>query len=670
MRKRRAAFAALIGAALAAGAITATTASAQEVPSAPVNTVRACPAPSTPHMMSCLAMVRTDVKAQAVTSAAAPAGYGPADLTSAYNLPTGGAGKTVAIIDAFDDPNAETDLATYRTRFGLPACTTANGCFKKVNQSGAASPLPVADAGWGLEISLDLDMVSAVCPQCHIMLVEANDNNGANLFAAVNTAVRLGAKYVSNSYGGNEFGSQPSFDDQVFRKTGVVFTASTGDGGTGALYPATSRFVTAVGGTTLNRATNTRGWTETAWGGAGSGCSSFSAKPDWQTVKTSCARRADADVSAVADPNTGVAVADTFGASGWLVVGGTSASAPIIASVYALAGTPGANDFPAAYPYSHTSKLYDVKSGSNGACGAPICTAGTGWDGPTGLGTPHGTAAFTTSLKWTGWSQIPGGGKSPDGPTSVTFGGKQRLIVRGEDNQIYINTLSGSTWSGWSAVPGNGATPSGPAAVVFNSKLYVFVRGTDNGVYQNVFDGSTWTGWSAVAGGGRTPSGPSAVVYNGALRVLVRGTDNGIYLNTLSGSTWTGWNELGGGGRTLSTPTAVVFNGTLRAFARGTDDGLYLNTFNGAWSGWSQISGASTTPSGPAAVVFNGTLRVFVRGEDNGIYLKVFDESAWTGWSQVPINGRTLSAPTVSLLGAHIRVYVRGLDDTLWVNQL
>ena len=205
----------------------------------------------------------------------------------------------------------------------------------------------------------------------------------------------LGAKYVSNSWGGGEYTGQTT-DDSHFNHPGVAITVSTGDNGNGAAYPATSR-VRHRGRRHLaeHRRRNSRGWTETAWTGAGSGCSAFETKPTWQTVTTSCTRRAEADVSAVADPNTGVAVYQTYGGTGWAVYGGTSASAPIIASVYALAGTPGAGDYPASYPYSHTGNLFDVTSGNNGTCGAPMCTAGTGWDGPTGLGTPNGTAAFT-----------------------------------------------------------------------------------------------------------------------------------------------------------------------------------------------------------------------------------------------------------------------------------
>ena len=367
-------------------------------------TQHVCSTKAAAHHMTCFAIRQVNpvqpaalkaAKAHTVVPNVTPSGYGPSSLISAYKLSTSaGSGATVGIVDAQDDPNAESDLATYRSQYGLPACTTANGCFRKVNQSGAASPLPTADSGWAGEISLDVDMVSAICPNCHILLVEATSASDANLGTAVNTAVSLGAKYVSNSYGGDESSSDTSYDTSYYKHAGVAITASTGDDGYGAEYPATSQYVTAVGGTSLSTASNTRGWTETAWSGAGSGCSSYDAKPTWETTSSVCTKRREADVSAVADPNTGVAVYQTYGGSGWAVYGGTSASSPIVASVYALAGTPGTSDYPASYPWAHTGNLFDVTSGNNGSCGAPLCTAGTGWDGPTGLGTPNGTAAF------------------------------------------------------------------------------------------------------------------------------------------------------------------------------------------------------------------------------------------------------------------------------------
>ncbi|CAG6396283.1 Putative Ig domain-containing protein [Actinacidiphila cocklensis] len=388
------------------------------------HTAHLCAAPSTPGGMSCLALARTDVvHSLGITPNATPSGYGPTDLQSAYALPSSaGAGATVAIVDAQDDPSAEADLATYRSQYGLAACTTANGCFKKVNQTGGTS-YPSADSGWAGEISLDLDMVSAVCPQCHILLVEATSASMDDLGTAVNEAVTLGAKYVSNSYGGSEDSSDTTADTQYFNHPGVAITVSSGDSGYGAEYPASSRYVTAVGGTSLSRASGTtRGWSEKVWGsttgdGAGSGCSAYDAKPSWQT-DTGCTRRTVADVSAVADPATGLAVYDSYQASGWQVYGGTSASSPIIASVYALAGTPAAGSTPASYPYAHTSALNDVTTGTNGSCGSSyLCTAKAGYDGPTGLGTPNGTAAFTN------------GGSTGGNTVTVTNPGNQSTKV-------------------------------------------------------------------------------------------------------------------------------------------------------------------------------------------------------------------------------------------------
>jgi carbohydrate binding protein with CBM6 domain len=351
--------------------------------------------PKTPHRYACFALVRTDVVHAFVAAQAAPPGIGPADLRSAYKLPStsAGSGQTVAIVDAMDDPKAESDLATYRSQFGLKACTTANGCFRKVNQNGNASPLPASDSGWAGEISLDLDMVSAVCPNCKILLVEANQPDDS-LYTAIDTAARLGAKFISNSWGGDEQSTDDAFDAKHLNKPGVVITASSGDNSFGVSHPASSRYVTAVGGTSLTRSGNARGWTESAWHGAGSGCSKYIPKPAWQK-DTGCTRRTVTDVSAVADPNTGVAVFDSFGEGGWLVFGGTSASSPIIASTYALAGTPAAGTNPASFPYAHTGSLFDVTTGNNGSCSPSyLCKATTGYDGPTGLGTPNGTAAF------------------------------------------------------------------------------------------------------------------------------------------------------------------------------------------------------------------------------------------------------------------------------------
>ncbi|MFC0430746.1 S8 family serine peptidase [Kutzneria buriramensis] len=373
-------------------------------------TVRDACGTARPGHARCFAKIRTDVHGGHMPAAASPAGYAPADLRSAYNLPaTGGRGQTVAVVDAYDDPDAESDLATYRTTYGLPACTTANGCFRKVNGSGAASPLPSADEGWGLEISLDLDMVSAACPNCRILLVEATSAAIEDLAAAEVTATGLGANEISNSYGIPENPAMLPYQD-AYRHPGVAIVAAAGDSGYGIPeFPAVLPSVIAVGGTRLTREpAAARGWAETAWGeasvtgGTGSGCSAWIAKPTWQH-DPNCPGRMTADVAADADPGTGPAVYDSYGAAGgpgWTIVGGTSASSPFIAGVIALAGNPTA--FPdASYLYARTTALNDVTSGTNVAgpfgmdCGGDYqCNAVSGYDGPTGGGTPNGLAAF------------------------------------------------------------------------------------------------------------------------------------------------------------------------------------------------------------------------------------------------------------------------------------
>ncbi|HMC40987.1 MAG TPA: S8 family serine peptidase, partial [Acidimicrobiales bacterium] len=353
--------------------------------------------PTRGPVASCAAILRTDV----TSAATSISGYHPAGLRSAYGLTTAssnlGTGQTVAVVDAFDDPNAESDLAVYRSQFGAPPCTPQNGCFRKVNERGGTS-YPVESRAWSQEISVDLDMVSAVCPNCRILLVEANSASLTDLGTAVDEAAVLHATEISNSYGGGD--AADSTYGAYYKHPGIAITASAGDAGYGVSYPASSRWVTAVGGTTLNRASNARGWVERAWRGTGSGCSTLNLQPSWQAAAgTGCARRAVADVAADADPATGVAVYDSVaynGASGWLVFGGTSVAAPIIASVYALAGNAATVQY-GSFPYSHATALWDVTSGTNSTSGCTpfqLCTAQPGWDGPTGLGTPNGTGGF------------------------------------------------------------------------------------------------------------------------------------------------------------------------------------------------------------------------------------------------------------------------------------
>ena len=365
-----------------------------------------CAAPAAGEA-SCHAIIRTDTGVGRspqgkVGSNATPSGFGPAQLQGAYGLGSAPSPTvTVAVVDAYDDPNLESDLGVYRSTYGLPACTTANGCFKKVGQNGTAS-LPKTNASWGQETSLDVDMVSANCPSCHILVVEANSASFANLSAGVNTAANLGAVAISNSYGGAESAGESAYAS-AYNHPGIAVTASSGDSGYGAQSPASYGTVVAVGGTSLSVSGSGSGpysyGSETAWSGAGSGCSAYETQPTWQTgtaAAAACSKRVIADVSYDADPNTGVAVYDTFayrGQSGWLVFGGTSVASPAIASIYARGGN--LAGVPTAYTYGHASSLHDVVGGSNGTCSATyLCNAVAGYDGPTGLGSPNGVGAF------------------------------------------------------------------------------------------------------------------------------------------------------------------------------------------------------------------------------------------------------------------------------------
>jgi len=405
----------------------ASTVSAQNNPEKPHKKV--CLDTHAAKVAACHAQVVTNGttgKPQATISYAS--GLTPAQLHSAYSLgtlPAAGTnfawnGKTIAIIDAYDNPNVANDLLAYRRQFNLPLCATASatpttndlvGClFTKVNQNGLTTALPAGNVSWGQETDLDVQMASAVCAHCKVLLVEANSNSYTDLTAAVDRAALMGANAISNSYGSSEFSAENTATyNGHFNHPGIAITVSSGDAGYGPQFPAASQYVTAVGGTSLTQNTSTtRGWSESAWSGAGSGCSAYIARPTWQpTIGTCTGSRIIADVSAVADPSTGVAVYDSYGsdASGnWMVFGGTSVAAPIIAGVYALAGNTGGSASAikyGEYPYAHTSGLNDVVGGSNGICttkrtakNAALCKAITGFDGPTGLGSPRGLTAF------------------------------------------------------------------------------------------------------------------------------------------------------------------------------------------------------------------------------------------------------------------------------------
>ncbi|HEY3675931.1 MAG TPA: S8 family serine peptidase, partial [Candidatus Tumulicola sp.] len=380
---------------------------------------RLCPPEHQAGRMECFALERSDLRANDLNPDATHAGYGPADLLSAYNIPPGKPTR-IAIVDAYGYTRASSDLAAYRTYYKLGQCTTGNGCLVIRNQNGGTT-LPVPKVSWSGEQALDLDMASAMCQSCHLLLIEANDNSTSNLYAAVSEAVKQGAIVISNSYGISEAkscdgGGQAS--NPTFSTAGHVFVAAAGDQGGGLTdcggpqQPCSLSTVVCVGGTLLARANNARGWSETVWneladevcsgscGGTGSGCSTIVKKPAWQN-DTGCHNRSEADVAAEASVLTPVAVYFT-GYGGWTAFGGTSASTPIIAGIFGKAGNGASINAPQRL-WQNRTHFYDITSGNNlyapvtGGCASSvhyICYAGAGYDGPTGLGSPNGMDAF------------------------------------------------------------------------------------------------------------------------------------------------------------------------------------------------------------------------------------------------------------------------------------
>lgn len=352
----------------------------------------------------CNAKVVTDKSGAKPMATLSPTGYGPLQFNTAYNLPTNApsGNPIIAIVDAYDNPNAYSDLNYYSSFYGIPNLPQCSGsiasssvpCFKKINQTGGTS-YPAVSSGWALESSLDVQVAHAICQNCKILLVEASSNSYSNLMTAINQAVSQGANVISNSYGSGEFVGETSYDSYL-NHPGIAITFSSGDSGYGSGYPAASPFVTAVGGTTLQLNSDNTYFGETVWSGTGSGCSLYEPKPIWQT-DSGCPNRTIADVSADADPSTGASVYDTTpysGQTGWFQVGGTSLSAPLIAAVYAMSGV-GSGVFANSVPYSNFASLRDVVSGNNGFCSPSyLCLGLAGYDGPTGLGSPNGLGGF------------------------------------------------------------------------------------------------------------------------------------------------------------------------------------------------------------------------------------------------------------------------------------
>ncbi len=468
-------------------------------------------------------------------------GLDPTNLREAYKLPeTGGSGQTVAIVDAFNDPNAESDLKVYREHYGLPKCTEGNGCFKKINQKGETKNYPTNEYGWSLEISLDLDMVSATCQECHILLVEAESNSFKNLDEAESEAASYkGTTEVSNSWGAAER-SEDTSENAYFNHPGIPTTFSAGDYGYGVEYPASSPYVIAVGGTTLKKAENSRGWSETVWSGTGSGCSAYETKPAWQTDK-GCTHRTNNDVAADASGESPVSVYDSYEYPGWENVWGTSAASPMVSGVEAHASEHtralGAEAF-----YQDTSALFDVTSGSNGTCTEEyLCHGEVGYDGPTGLGTPDGIPHVI------GWSIEP----TPLEPsatestmtgvscTSSTFCMAVANYAKpGRAHAAYAEQWNGTAWSIKGLPDPSGATASWMEGISCASSTSCFGVGSyKNSSGTRVTLTEKWNGSEWLLQSSPNPSGAKESELNSVSCTSASAcTAVGQYLN--SSSVW------------------------------------------------------------------------------------------------------------------------------------
>ncbi|MGH9747635.1 MAG: S53 family peptidase [Candidatus Acidiferrales bacterium] len=339
---------------------------------------------------------------QATTSS--PNGFTPSQIRHAYGfdqISSQGAGQIIGIVDAYDDPSAESDLGVFNQQYGLPACTSSNGCFRKIY---SGSKRPAGNANWSLEISLDIEWAHAIAPKATILLVEASSNSLSDLLAGVDAAVRNGASVVSMSWTVGEFKSEANQDNH-FVSSGVTFFAASGDAGTGATYPAASPDVVGVGGTALVLDVNGNYQSEIAWSGSGGGLSLYEREPMFQSLlgipNNTRGYRGAPDVSYNANPGTGFAVYDSValgGAKGWFRVGGTSAGSPQWAALVAIANSmrvanrkarlSGANtQLYALSKSSPSANFHPVTIGTNGACGT-VCNAGAGYDYVTGIGTP------------------------------------------------------------------------------------------------------------------------------------------------------------------------------------------------------------------------------------------------------------------------------------------
>jgi hypothetical protein len=622
--------------------------------------------------------------ASAAAAASLPPGLGPLSLRAAYGLAdsalTGGVGQTVAVVTEYGDPTAQADMAAYRTDYSLPPCGT--GCFSEVDENGGTNYPPEGPAGWTEATADSLDMISAICPNCHILLVEAGVTSNGSTTAGIsdvgvaeNTAVSLGAKFVTNTWFTPEATfatSEPAYDSEYFDHPGVAITAPDGDSaGYGTYYPAASPDVIAVGGTTLTQDTSAaRGWTETAFSSSGSGCSPYEAKPSWQT-DTGCSTRMLNDVAAVADPSSHVATYDTTG-GGWLESGGGDIASAIVAAAFALAGTPAAGGNPASYLYGHdgANLVSDITTGSDGTCTpapAYFCTAGTGYDGPTGVG----TIASATAL----------GAHAPDasltGAPAVVDPATGSLDVFGTGTQN--GTAWGDIWTaakGWAGWQNLGGDMAGkPMSALYDpatGNIEVYALSSKGDVEEDYSgDGTTWSGWKDLGG---TFGGAPSAVFNpltGSVDVWeVATSDTALVDSGKPGSGWSGWqNKSGLFSQAGLDAVYDPVHRTMQVYGVGNENGTVwggsYTSATGSFSGWTNMDGNLTGVLSAIYDPLDGNIEVY--GQDTSASSDYTEEtdsadpaSGWSGWHYLSGNGPVLSHPPVAVynpLGSSVEVW-------------
>lgn len=605
--------------------------------------------------------VRQDGEASAGASPAVgvkhpyPGYLTPQSLHAAYSLPSETAAsslQTIAVIDAYNDPSAEADLRVYDETFGLLACTSANGCFSKINQEGNTSPLPESEGEWASEISIDVQMAHAICQSCRVLLVEADNEEFTSLGAAVDAAVKAGATEISNSYAGPEeptlSGTFSAYNSAYYNHPGVVVTVSSGDCGylneacpgelATANFPADSPDVLAVGGTMLTDAGET--WTSTVWDEGGSGCSAVFSAPLWQsTVKnfaaTGCGgERSVADIAAIGDPETGVDVYDSTpegngDPTGWGVWGGTSVASPIIAAEFALAGGAHGVSYPAATVYSHAGEaasLYDVVSGANGKCaGSSACQAEVGFDGPTGVGSPIGLAAFT----------IPGSPASSSAPTISGLTEQAQTLTETVGAWSNAPTSRSDQWERCNAIGSGCVAIAGATAHAYT------LTAADVGDTIRVQE----TAANAAGIGVPAASAPTAPVAADVLSLTGFSPASGI----------TGSKVLIDGG-SLSGVTGVEFAGLAARFTVLSSTQIEAIVPNGAAAG--EISVKTSTSSATSATKFTPTLSVtsFKPASGKAGKLVTIKGVGFNSKSTVSFDGRAAAVISASAKKLKVRV--------------